>query len=98
MLAQWVVNAWAAIPEAMAGASFCKCCTSQALDGTEECLPVISNIRIPPPLKTVFKLVGRLKREANARLEHVIGMRLIVRTSFGVICSPKEAHDVRLAS
>lgn len=36
MLAQWVVDAWAEIPEAMVAASFRKCCISNALDGAED--------------------------------------------------------------
>lgn len=36
MLAQWVVDAWAAIPEAMVAASLHKCCISNALDGAED--------------------------------------------------------------
>lgn len=36
MLAQWVADAWSAIPEEMVAASFKKCCISNRLDGTED--------------------------------------------------------------
>lgn len=35
-LAQWVVDAWAAIPEGMVAALFSKCCILNELDGTED--------------------------------------------------------------
>lgn len=36
MLAWWVVDACAAIPEAMVAAPFRKCCISNALEGIED--------------------------------------------------------------
>lgn len=35
-LAQWVADAWAAIPEQMVLASFRKCCISNAMNGSED--------------------------------------------------------------
>lgn len=36
VVARWIADAWAAIPDAMVAASFKKCCISNSLDGTDD--------------------------------------------------------------